>query len=395
MDELAFLDATAQAELVRKGEVKPVELVEAAIGRIEAVNPQINAVIIPLFERARDRAAAGALGEGPFRGVPFLMKDLDVCTADEPFHCGMRFLKESGFVSDHDAYLAAKFREAGFVWLGKTNTPELGLTVTTEPVAYGPTRNPWNLEHSVGGSSGGSAAAVAAGLVPAAHASDGGGSIRIPASECGVVGLKPSRGRISLGPDYGEYWKGLVISHVVTRSVRDTAAVLDCVAGSMPGDPYTAPPPARPYLEELSSKPARLRIGVAMAMPAGVGQLHPDCVAALKATTRTLEDLGHTVEASYPRALDEFPEATAHFMTLVSSWTAAALDEWGSAVGRTITSEDVEPPTWGLAEMGRAVTAPAYIAACKWLEAYTRRMAAWWADGFDVLVTPTITQPPP
>ncbi|RMF20289.1 MAG: amidase, partial [Deltaproteobacteria bacterium] len=324
MDDLAVMDATAQAELVRTGQATPVELIDAAIERVERVNSEINAVIIPLFEQARERAASGDLGSGPFRGVPFLMKDLDVCTAGEPFHCGMRFLKDAEFVSDHDAYLAAKFREAGFVWLGKTNTPELGLTVTTEPVAYGPTRNPWNTEHSVGGSSGGSAAAVASGMVPAAHASDGGGSIRIPASECGLVGLKPSRGRISLGPDYGEYWKGLVISHVVTRTVRDSAAILDAVAGAMPGDPYVAPPPRRPYVEELSAKPSSLKIGVAMTMPAGLGELHPDCVAALEATGRALESLGHTVEASHPAALDEFPEATANFMTIVSSWTAAA-----------------------------------------------------------------------
>ncbi len=395
MDDLAVMDATAQAELVRTGQATPVELIDAAIERVERVNSEINAVIIPLFEQARERAASGDLGSGPFRGVPFLMKDLDVCTAGEPFHCGMRFLKDAEFVSDHDAYLAAKFREAGFVWLGKTNTPELGLTVTTEPVAYGPTRNPWNTEHSVGGSSGGSAAAVASGMVPAAHASDGGGSIRIPASECGLVGLKPSRGRISLGPDYGEYWKGLVISHVVTRTVRDSAAILDAVAGAMPGDPYVAPPPRRPYVEELSAKPSSLKIGVAMTMPAGLGELHPDCVAALEATGRALESLRHTVEASHPAALDEFPEATANFMTIVSSWTAAALDEWGAAVGRTVSADEVEPPTWGLAEMGRAVTAPQYVGACKWLDGYTRRMASWWDEGFDVLVTPTITQPPP
>ncbi len=395
MRDLTFLDATAQADLVRKGEVKPSELVDAAIDRIEKVNPEINAVITPLFERARERATSTALDDGPFRGVPFLMKDLDVCTKGEPFHCGMRFLKDAGFVADHDGYLAAKFKQAGFVSLGKTNTPELGLTVTTEPKAYGPTRNPWNTEHSTGGSSGGSAAAVAAGLVPAAHASDGGGSIRIPASECGLVGLKPSRGRVSLGPDYGEYWRGLVISHVVTRSVRDSAAILDAVSGEMPGDPYVAPPPVRPFLREIDSEPRALRVGTMSSMPAGLGELHPDCAEALSVTSKVLEDLGHEVEESHPSALDAFAELTGNFMTVVASWTAAALAEWGAAVGRTINESDVEPATWGLAEMGRAVDAARYIGAGKWIDGYTRRMASWWAGGFDILVTPTITQPPP
>ena len=257
-DDLATLDATAAAELVRSGSVSPLELVDEAIARIESTNGQLNAVITPLFEKARD-AAASELPDGPFRGVPFLLKDLDVLSQGDPFHGGMRFLKQAGYVPDHSSYLVEKFRRAGLVTLGKTNTPELGLHVTTEPEAYGPSRNPWNPAHSTGGSSGGSAAAVASGMVPAAHASDGGGSIRVPASECGLVGLKPSRGRISLGPDYGEYWQGLVTSHVVCRSVRDTAGLLDVAAGAMPGDPYVAPPPLRPFTQEVSAERASSR----------------------------------------------------------------------------------------------------------------------------------------
>ena len=391
-DDLASLDATAQAELVRARKISVRELVEAAITRIERFNPQLNAVITPTFERALERC--GERLDGPFAGVPFLMKDLDACTAGEPFHCGMRFLRDHGFVAAHDSYLARKFRDAGFVSLGKTNTPELGLNVTTEPEAYGPSRNPWNLDHSTGGSSGGSAAAVAAGLVPAAHASDGGGSIRIPASECGLVGLKPSRGRVSLGPDYGDYWHGLVISHVVTRSVRDTATVLDAVCGPMPGDPYAAPAPARPYAQEVGTGRRGLRIGLMPTLPGG-GNPHVECVRAVEAAGDALQKAAHHIETSHPPALDEHDAATRTFSAVVAAWTAASLDEWGTVVGRPVRAGDVEAPTWTLAENGRGLTAADYVTAAKWIGGYTRRMAAWFDDGFDVLVTPTLGGPPP
>src|SRR5512135_2208753 len=222
--DLATLDATAQAELVRRGEVQPIELVDAAIARIEKLNPQINAVITERFENARIEAKRSDLPNGPFRGVPFLLKDIGAHSAGDPFHAGMRFLRELRWTEPVDNYLAAKFRAAGFVFLGKTNTPELGLQPTTEPEAYGASRNPWDLTRSTGGSSGGAAAAVASGMLPAAHATDGGGSIRIPASVCGVVGLKPTRGRVSLGPGTGERWGGCAVENCVSRSVRDTAA---------------------------------------------------------------------------------------------------------------------------------------------------------------------------
>lgn len=397
-DELATLDATAQADLIRTGKVGPLELVDAAIERIERTNGELNAVITPLFERARDRARRierGDVPDGPFRGVPFLMKDLDVLTAGDPFHGGMKFLRDAGFVADHDSHLATRFAEAGFVTLGKTNTPELGLTVTTEPEAYGPSRNPWNTAHSTGGSSGGSAAAVAAGMVAVAHASDGGGSIRIPASECGLVGLKPSRGRVSAGPDYGEYWNGLVISHVLTRSVRDTAAILDCVCEPMPGDPYFAPPPSRPFADEVGTDPGRLHVGIMPRTPSELDDLHPECVAAVEETGRALEGLGHDVEIANPSALDEFFAAAHAFSTVVMSWTAAGLDEWGEIVGKPVRQGDVEAATWELAEGGRRLGAAEHIAAMKWISKYTRRMASWWADGFDLLITPTIAIPPP
>jgi amidase len=391
-----MLDATAQAELVRRREVTPLDLVDAAIARIEKLNPAVNAVITPTFERARDRARSAKLPDGPFRGVPFLMKDLDNCTADEPFHCGMRLLRETGYKADHDSYLAERFTAAGLVSLGKTNTPELGLTITTEPEAYGPSRNPWNLGHSTGGSSGGSAAAVACGMVPAAHASDGGGSIRIPASECGLVGLKPSRGRVSLGPDYTEYWDGLVISHVVTRSVRDCAAILDTVSVPFPGDPYVAPAPQRPFLQEVTARPATLRIGVMARIPQGAaGELDPDCKAAVEVAAKLCERLGHRVEYAHPKALDWFEETTTHFANIVTAWTAAGLDEWSKATGRPITEQTVEHTTWGLAALGRELSAADYVTTVKWVGRYMREMAAWWTGGFDVLVTPTIAEPPP
>lgn len=252
MDDVASLDATAQAELVRRREVKPIELVEGAIKRIERVNPQLNAVITPMFNLAR-KAANGPLPDGLFTGVPFLLKDLTATYAGVPMASGSAFAKD--FVPDHDSELVLRHKRAGLVILGKTNTPEFGLLPTTEPHAFGPTRNPWNTDHSSGGSSGGSAAAVASGMVPFAHGNDGGGSIRIPASCCGLFGLKPTRARNPLGPDLGDDMGGLVVEHGLTRSVRDSAALLDATCGPDLGDPYFAPPRQRPYLEEVGADP--------------------------------------------------------------------------------------------------------------------------------------------
>jgi amidase len=391
MDELSTLDAMAMAELVRRGEATPLELVEAAIARVLKVNPELNAVITPLYDKALAQAKSPDLPDGPFRGVPYLLKDLDVFSTGDPYHGGMRLLKDMQWKARHDSYLVAKLRAAGFIFIGKTNTPELGLNVTTEPDIYGPSRNPWNTAHSTGGSSGGSAAAVASRMVPAAHASDGGGSIRIPASECGLVGLKPSRGRISLGPDYGEYWHGLVISHAVTRSVRDCAAILDATHGAMPGDPYAAPAAPPSYLQQVGTAPGRLRIGVIDSFP----RMHADCAAGVRDVARLLESLGHTVQDSHPPALDEIDDATRCFSVLVSCWTATTLAEWTEVTGKQVCADDVEPNTWALAEMGRACPAPMYLRSVEWLQSYSRRMAGWWDQGFDLLLTPTLTAPPP
>jgi amidase len=386
------MDATAQAELVATGQVKPLELVDLAIDAIERLNPKLNAVITPLFDKAR-QTASGPLPDGPFRGVPMLLKDLACHSAGDPMYEGMKFLRQAGWIEREDTYLAAGFRAAGFIFLGKTNSPELGILPTTEPLAFGPTRNPWDPSRSTGGSSGGSAAAVAARMVPLAHANDGGGSIRIPASECGLVGLKPSRGRTSLGPDYGDVMGGLVAEGVVTRSVRDCAAVLDAVAGPRPGDPYVAPEPAGPYRNEVGSDPGRLRIGLMTTVPGGGETVHPDAVAAAEAGAKLLESLGHDVEVSHPVAMDD-DAYTGNFITMWSAGNAWSLDYWARKVGREPTSDDVEPLTWALVEMGRSITAPQWLAAREWLQANSRRMASWWGD-HDLLLTPTIAEPPP
>src|SRR4051794_22456048 len=293
-DDLARLDATAQADLVRRKEVTPRELLEAAIARVERLNPQLNAVIHDLSDKARAEVEQpDRIPDGPFRGVPFLIKDAVCHTAGDPYHCGMRVLKEAGWTEPDDTWLARRFRDAGFVIFGKTNLPELASTITTEPLAYGATRNPWNTDHSPGGSSGGAGAAVASGMVPVAHGNDMGGSIRFPAAHCGVVGLKPSRARTTLGPDFGEYWGPLTHEHVLTRTVRDTAAVLDAIAGPGVGDPYTAPAPVRPWREEVGADPGRLRIGYRTAQRDGQGEAHPDVVAGVEAAARALEALGH------------------------------------------------------------------------------------------------------
>jgi amidase len=306
------------------------------------VNPQLNAVISRRFENARAEAISARLSDGPFRGVPFLLKDLDAYSAGDPYHCGIHALQRASWKASRDSHLAAKFRNADLISLGNTNTPELGLAVSSEPAAYGVTRNPWNPAHSTGGSSGGSAAAVASEMVPAAHASDGGGSIRIPASECGLVELKPSRGRVSLGPDHGEYWAGLVISAVVSRSVRDTAAMLDAICEPMPGDPYAAPTPARPFRAEVGADPGSLRVGVLRNLVAF--EIHEDCRQAVDVARVVLEQLSHRMEESQSAALDD-SDFTQHLLIVVTSWTAASLDDWGLKLDRPLGPEDVEPTT--------------------------------------------------
>jgi amidase len=395
VDEIASLDATAQAELVRRGDVTPLELVDAAIARIERLNPLLNAVIIPLFEQARARAVAANLPDGLFRGVPLLLKDYLCHTSGDPYYEGTRFLRDLNWREPSDTHLAARFRSAGFIFLGKTNLPELASLATTESTAFGATHNPWDLTRSPGGSSGGSAAAVAAGLVPVAHANDGFGSIRIPASACGLVGLKPSRGRVSFGPARSPGPLGNVVEHVLTRTVRDSAAILDAIAQPMPGDLFVAPPPVQPYRGEVGVEPGRQRIGLLLHDPFLELPVHPECLAAVRATGRLLESLGHAVEESFPSALLG-PTGLGQALSIIaSSATAARLDTWGERIGRRIEKEDVEPHVWERAELGRTFTAVQVHAALQRLVTGVMRVPEWWSGGFDLLVTPTMQQPPP
>ncbi|CCG02458.1 amidase [Blastococcus saxobsidens] len=399
MIETTWLDATAQAELIRDGEATPAELVEAAIERIQRVNPQLDAVIRERFDAAREEAR-GELPDGPFRGVPLLLKDLGCHVAGEETNYGTSFLRDAAFRWPGDSYLAQRFRAAGFVVLGRTNVPEFGTTITTEPAANAPARNPYDTNRSTGGSSGGSAAAVAAGLVPVAHAGDGGGSIRIPASECGLVGLKPTRARVSQGPDVGESWAGATTDGVVTRSVRDTAAVLDVLAGPMPGDPYVAPPLPRPLAEEVGAPVGRLRVGLLDADPGEQYLDDPACRAAVERAGRLLADLGCDVEPGTPDAMFD-PLFPRFFTTTISADIALTLSALERALGRPVGDADLERRNVMYRAVGRKLSAEKYVGARTWLGAWTRRMSGWWAppelggQGFDLLVTPTIAARPP
>ena len=391
------LDATAQAELVRTKQISANELVDLAIAAVERVNPKINAVIHPRFERARSEANSGRTGA--FAGVPIVVKDLNCQIKGEPYHLGTRFLKNRKFVATEDSYLYERLVRAGFITIGRTNTPEFGSTITTEPLAYGPARNPWNTDHSTGGSSGGSAATVASGCVAVAHANDGGGSIRIPASECGLVGLKPSKGRVSLGPALGESWIGGVVEGCVSRSVRDTAAMMDVLAGYETGDPNTPPPPVRPYVDEVGARVESLRIGLLSGplLPGGLD--HPEARESVTATGKLLESLGHHVEIAHPSALNE-SEFGDMFLAIVIAHIANDVSALEKMFGVTFTTDDIEPGNHLMAQFGQATNVVAYLSAVNWMHTWTRRVASWWLPrdgrkGFDVLVTPTLAGPPP
>jgi amidase len=385
--EYDHYDGLGLAELVRRKEVSPAELVEEAIRRIETVNPQINAVIHPMYDLARQQVQQG-LPEGPFRGVPFLLKDLLVYYAGVPTRSGSRFFRD--FVPDHDSEIVRRYRQAGVVVLGKTNTPELGLVPYTEPVLFGPSRNPWDLSRTTGGSSGGSGAAVAARLVPVAHGNDGGGSIRIPASCCGVFGLKPTRGRTPMGPDIGEAWRGMAINHVLTLSVRDSAAMLDATAGPDVGAPYIIPPPERPFLEEVGRDPGRLRIAFTT-RPLLPGTVHPDCVRGVEETARLCQDLGHIVEEAAPQ-IDGHAFAR-DFLTMVCAETRADIEEGEPLTGRKARYGEFEPATWALGLLGRQISAGEYSCALRALQRAARQVGAFF-EKYDVLLTPTLATPP-
>ncbi len=389
--DLASLDATAQAERVATGACTATELLDATIESIERVNPQINAIITPLYDEAHAQIAQGNVGDGPFRGVPLVLKDLGATLAGTPQYCGTRVLRDRQWVSPADSELTKRFRAAGFVFCGKTNTPELGLSPTTEPDTFGASRNPWNTDRITGGSSGGSAAAVASRMVAIAHAGDGGGSIRNPAGACGIAGLKPSRGRVTLGPAIGWSWSGCTTELVVARSVRDIAGVLDAVAGYLPGDPSPAPPPMRPYTAELGAPVEPLRVGFFTGNADTPGS--PDAVAAVDQCLRTLEALGHHVVDAHPADLDRNELGNILAVSVAAS-VAHELEQFAQWTGSPVPPDGVEPATWHFAEMGRSLSATQFLANVDALHAFARRMCAWW-DDFDILVTPTMSEAAP
>ncbi len=386
------LDALGLADLVARREVTPAELLAAARARIDAVNPSLNAVVARLdarAERAADAASdIAAAGGGPFAGVPYLLKDLGTTLAGVPTSNGMA--APAGQPAPVTSTDAERLERAGLVVLGKTNTPELGLTFTTEPAAFGSARNPWDPARTPGGSSGGAAAAVASGMVPAAHASDGGGSIRVPAACCGLFGLKPSRGRVPMGPQIGEAWGSLAATHALTRSVRDSAALLDIVSGPAPGDPYAAPAQPRPYRDEVGAPPGRLRIAL-QTVPDNGAAVDPACRAAAEDAATLCADLGHRVEEAAP-AIDDAAFGDA-FLTTVSAHLAADLAAMEQALGAPLDEAAVAPLTAALRRQGETLAARDYARARTDLQIQGRYLGAFLAR-YDVLLTPATAKPP-
>jgi amidase len=386
-DDYERYDGLGLAALVQKREVSAEELLEAAILRVEARNPAINAVIDRFYDKAKAAIAAG-LPSGPFTGVPYLLKDYGTYLTGTRTTGGSRLFRD--FVADHDSEIVRRLERAGLVIFGKTNTSEFGLLTSVEPELFGPTRNPWARGRSAGGSSGGAAAAVASGMVPMAHATDGGGSIRIPASCCGLFGLKPTRARTPMGPDLGEGWSGASVGHAVTRSVRDSAALLDATSGPDIGDPYWAPPPRGAFLAESGADPGRLRIAVMTGSLSGRA-VHPECVAAASAAARLCESLGHHVSEAAPD-VDEAARGEAT-RVIIAAQTRAKLEARAEALGRALRSDDVEALTWATAEYGRGASASAYVKAIETMHRFGRAIGRFFSK-FDVLVTPTLSEPP-
>lgn len=381
------MDATALAALVRSGEVSSLELVDDAIRRCEQVNGTLNAVIAPMFDHARARARA-PLPDGPFTGVPFLMKDFAAEIAGFPFLEGSKFLE--GYVPSENSEIYDRFCHAGLVTIGKTNLPELAIGVTTEPKLFGATHNPWDPQRTPGGSSGGAAAAVAARVVPMAHGNDVGGSIRIPASACGLVGLKPSRGRCTLAPHYGDILAGYFVEHGLTRSVRDCASLLDAIAGPGIGEPYVAPAPIRAYAEEVGRDPGILRIGFSTVTPLG-DPLDPECVAAIESTAALCESLGHEVVEATPQF--DAMELWTKYTTLLASLVAWAIADWARRVEREPAPQYFEEFVWAFAERGGALSAADYLLAMQDVQAQVRAYSRFF-ETHDLWLTTTLGQPP-
>ena len=380
-------DGLGLAELIRTKEATPEEVLAATLERIDGRNPAINAVVTRMDDHARAAIRAG-LPDGPFKGVPYLLKDLGALYTGVVTSYGSGLFASN--VPDHDSEIVARMKRAGLVIVGKSNTPEMGIAPSTEPRLFGPTRNPWNLGHSAGGSSGGAAAAVAAGMLPMAHATDGGGSIRIPASACGLFGLKPTRARNPMGPDAGEGWSGASIGHAVTWSVRDSAALLDATSGPDIGDPYWAPPPARPFLEEVGRDPGRLRIALTTT-PWLAGPVDPECAEAVRGAAKLCASLGHHIEEARPQ-FDEAAWGQASRTIVVASLTFT-LETRAAALGRPLSQDDVERITWERVQEARAFSAADYARAIHTVHR-TGRAVARFLEQYDILLTPTMAKPP-
>jgi len=387
LKEYENFDALGLSELVRKKEVSPEELCEEAIQRIEKWNPGINAVVYKMYDTAL-ALAKSKLPEGPFRGVPFLLKDLLGAYAGAPLTNGSRVLKN--YIPSYDSELVRRYKKTGLIVVGKTNTPEFGLMGYTEPELFGACRNPWNTEHTPGGSSGGSGAAVSAGIVPMASGGDGGGSIRIPSSCCGLFGMKPSRGRLPTGPDYGELWMGAVVEGVISRSVRDSAAMLDAVQGNDKGAPYIIEPPRGSYLKAMESAPATLRIGFSTASPVGK-DVHPDCIRAVEKTAKLLESLGHHVEEARPQYNSE--ALAISYVLMIFGDVAADIKDLEKIYGKKAVKNGLELPTRTLGLLGRAITAGELSSALREWDRASRIMATYF-ETYDLYLTPTLARPP-
>ena len=384
--EYGNYDGLGLAELVRKKKISPAELVEEAIQRIETHNPKLNAVINKLYERARNTAKSD-LPDSPFKGVPFLMKDLMATLEGIPTSMGNKLWKN--IPAKTDSELARRWLGSGAIVVGKTNTPEFGLTPYTESETFGPARNPWDTTRTPGGSSGGSGAAVAARIVPIASGGDGGGSIRIPSSACGLFGLKPTRGRTPTGPEIGEAWQGFTVEHVLTRSVRNSAAMLDATAGADVGAPYVIPE-AGPFLKEVGKKPGKLKVAFSTKPMLGKN-VHSDCVRGVEETVKLLGELGHELEEAAP--LIDGEAYSLAFLTILAGQMRADIEEAAEAAGKKVSVDDFDVASFGVGIFGTILKASDYARAMRYLQKVSREIGRFFEE-YDVLLTPVLNQPP-
>lgn len=385
--EYSNYDGLGLAELVRKGEVSPRELADTALNALERLDPKLK-VITYLMADYAEKIIHEGLPQGPFTGVPFLVKDLISTIAGYPTNCGSRLYQ--GWTRDFNSEIINRFNRAGLVTIGRTNTPENGISASCEPVANGPSHNPWNLEHITGGSSGGSAAAVASGIVPAAHGGDGGGSIRMPSSCCGTFGMKPTRGRNPLGPDNSELWHGMIVEGTITRTVRDSAALLDCTAGPDVGAPYWAEPPERPFLEEVGRDPGKLRVAFSTTAASGA-PVHAENILAVTETAKLMEDLGHQVEETAPVwDVEAWDEA---FMAILMSNECMFLQDGASMFNRTPGRDNLESVNLFLLEQGKEIKAVDLLRSLVVKNRVTRQIAQFF-ETYDIFITPVLAAPP-